>query len=212
MSSTQDPDTEPITTGRLGERQRAAIVLAVIAVAAVVLVVIMLSVLGKSSNSSGSLPNPNPTGPAVTVTGGAPPSTASSKSPSSPSTSSATSAAPPSNRDVSCPSSSPCALPDDIGNLIGALNSYRASHGQPAVTGTVTQVAKTCAVTSGDQCPSGFFWEPVGRSGEQVLSKITDSGKGTSALLDPGLKAIQVGWAYIPASHSFECALITGGG
>jgi hypothetical protein len=210
MSPTRDPDTAPVRTARFGEKQRAAIVLAVIAVAAVVLVVIMVSLLGSSGNSPGSAPLAIPTGPAVTVTGGAQPSTHTSRPPSSQARSSS-SAVPPSNRAVSCPTSAPCALPDDIGDFIGVLNTYRSQHGKQPVAGKVTQAAQTCAVSSGNNCPSNFYWEPVGRSGQQMLSKITDSGSGSADMLNSNLKTVQVGWAYIPSSQSFECALILGG-
>jgi len=44
------------------------------------------------------------------------------------------------------------------------------------------------------------------------MAALTDGGEtdGVAFLLDGKLKAIQVGWAYIPSSHSFECAIISG--
>ena len=61
---------------------------------------------------------------------------------------------------------------------------------------------------SGNQCPNGFYWEPVGRSGQQVITKIAANG-GDSWLLDSRMTSVQVGWAYIPSSKSFECALVS---
>jgi hypothetical protein len=110
---------------------------------------------------------------------------------------------------VSCPSSAPCDLPDDVGNAVRALNAYRVQHGKAAVSGRVTQAARTCAVNNGDNCPGGYFWEPVPRSGQAVIAKIANSGSGVGWLLDDRMTSVQVGWAYIPSSKSFECALIS---
>jgi hypothetical protein len=207
---TRDPDTQPIKAVGTGERQRAAIALGVLAIVALIVVGIMVAVLGRGSGSNSPTQNANgPKGPAVTVTGGAQPSHHQSKHsghkkthhPQQPSSR-------PSNAPVSCRTSSPCDLPDDVGNVVQALNAYRTSHGKAAVRGSVTQAARTCAVTSGNSCPNGFYWEPVGRSGQQVIQKIA-AGGGDSWLLDDRMTAVQVGWAYIPSSQSFECALVS---
>jgi hypothetical protein len=100
-------------------------------------------------------------------------------------------------------------LPDDIGDAVGALNAYRTSHGKKPVRGRVTDAATTCALNNGNDCPGGYFWEPVGRSGQQVVQKIAAMPDGTSWMLDDHMSAVQVGWAYIPESHSFECVLIS---
>jgi hypothetical protein len=213
------PDTQPIPAVRTSERQRAAIALGVLAIVALVVVGIMVAVLGSSPGGSPApTPNAHGTGPNVVATGGSSPSQQPSQHPSSkPTTKAHTSSSPPKQPSssprsgpVSCPSSAPCDLPDDVGNVVQALNDFRSAHGRPAVQGTVTQAARTCAVSSGDTCPNGFFWEPVPRSGEEVIHKIADSGDGLSFLLDSRLKAVQVGWAYIPSSKSFECAIVTG--
>ena len=94
--------------------------------------------------------------------------------------------------------------------MIGALNAYRRAHGRAPVTGTVSAAALRCAVSSGNDCPYGFYWEPVGRSGRQVIDKIAQDGsRGVSWLLDRRFTRAQVGWAYLPSSHSFECALVS---
>lgn len=215
--STQAPSNDPDTdrfgkVGRTSERKRAAMVLAIIAAVAVVLVAVMVLVLGSSGDDKATPPAPTFTGPAVTVTGG---QSHSSSAPASHSRSGSTSASSSATRTkartgpVSCPTSAPCSLPDDVGNAVQALNDYRTAHGRQAVTGHVTRAARSCAVSSGDTCHSDFFWEPVGRSGKQVITKIADSGsKGTSWLLDRSMKSVAVGWAYIPSSKSYECALI----
>lgn len=213
-----DPDTEPLRklgSGQHGERKRAALVLAVLAVAALVLVGVLyaVSTSGGGDSSSGSpIANAIPTGPAVKVTGV--PSQSASTSSSHPKPAKSSSKAAPSSSartgPISCPTSAPCALPDDIGDAVKAVNDYRAANGRSAITGSVTKRATTCAVGSGEtaSCPSGYYWEPVGRSGGQVVQKIANSPKGKAFLLDKSLTAIEVGWAYIPSSHSYECVLI----
>jgi hypothetical protein len=209
-----DPDTEPLRKLGSGERKRAALVLAVLAVAAIVLVGVLYAVSTSSGGGDSGSPTNNaiPTGPAVKVTGV--PSQSASSTSAKPKPSQSSSKIVPSSSartgPVSCPTSAPCALPDDIGDAVKALNDYRAANGQKAVTGTVTKRAKTCAVGSGDtgSCPSGYYWEPVGRSGDQVIQKIATSAKGKAFLLDKSLTAIEVGWAYIPSSHSYECVLV----
>ncbi len=212
----RDPDTQPIRRVGDGERRRAAVALGVLAVAALALVVVMIYAFGSSENNGAAGPTLTaPTGPAVTVTGGgsqSPPPTSSgqphpkhTKTSTSASSSSSSFSGP-----VSCPTAAPCSLPQDVGNVIQALNDYRTAHGAKAVPGSVTQAARDCALGNGDtsSCPSGYFWEPVGRSGTQVIAKIASGGKGTSFLLDPSLKSVEVGWAYIPSSHGYECAVV----
>jgi hypothetical protein len=205
---TRDPDTQPLRAVGTGERQRAAIALGVLAIVALIIVGIMVAVLGSNSNS-GKTVNGTPTGPAVTYTGSNRPSNAPSGHATKPrGHHHKVPAGRPGNAPVSCPTSSPCDLPDDVGNAVRALNAYRTQHGKPAVRGSVTQAARTCAVSSGNQCPNGFYWEPVGRSGQQVITKIAANG-GDSWLLDSRMTSVQVGWAYIPSSKSFECALVS---
>lgn len=209
---THDPDTQPIRTVGTGERQRAAIALGVLAIVALIVVGIMVAVLGRSSGGGSNTKNANgPKGPAVTVTGGAHPTQQHSGGPTSGHKHTHHRTQPssrPSNAPVSCPTSEPCDLPDDVGNVVQALNAYRTAHGKPPVRGRVTQAARTCAVSSGNTCPNGFYWEPAGRSGQEVIQKVAANG-GDSWLLDDRMTAVQVGWAYIPSSQSFECALVS---
>lgn len=212
----RDPDTQPIPTIRTGERQRAAIALGVLAIVALVIVGIMVAVLGSSGGGSpASTQAANRTGPNVVATGGTQPNSNPSGTPTKNHAGSHPSKQPsssPRSGPVSCPTSAPCDLPDDVGNVVQAINAYRSAHGKPPVQGKVTQAARTCAVSSGNTCPNGFFWEPVPKSGQQVVQKIANSGDGAAFLLDSNLKAVQVGWAYIPSSKSFECAIISGAG
>lgn len=209
------PDTEPIQKVGSTERTRAALVLGVIAVVAVLVVGIMVYTMGSSDKATNTTPAANSrSGPAVTVTGGAPTSTSARPTPSrasarpsvKPSSSTHARTGP-----VSCPSAAPCALPDDVGNALQAVNSYRSAHGRGAVTGSVTKPAQQCALQNGDgnACPSGYYWEPVGRSGDEVVSKIAKSGKGVGWLLDPKFTKLQIGWVYLPSSKSFECVLVS---
>jgi hypothetical protein len=208
---TRDPDTQPIprVKGRGGERRRAAIALLILAVIAVGVVALMVKLLGGSKGTPAALPSLTYTGPAVTHFGGSTAPGTSNSAPSSAPETSPTSSGPtgPSRRHVSCPTSAPCPLPDDIGDVLGALNAYRQQHGLGPVHGKVTSAAATCAATAAGQCPSGFHWEPVGRSGHQVIQKIAARG-GDTFLLAPGLKKVQIGWAYVPESHSFYCVLV----
>jgi hypothetical protein len=209
--STRDPDTQPIPAVRTGERQRAAIALGVLAIAALIVVGVMVAVLGSNNSNNAPTTNGAPTGPPVSVIHQ--PSGHASGHPSGHPTKQhqhhhKLPPRRPGNATVSCPTGSPCDLPDDVGGAVQALNAYRAQHGKPAVRGAVTHAARTCAVTAGDQCPNGFYWEPVGRNGHQVIQKIAANG-GDSWLLDERMTTVQVGWAYIPASKSFECALVS---
>jgi hypothetical protein len=204
--STRDPDTQPLRAVGTGERQRAAIVLGVIAIVALIIVGIMVAVLGSKGNNTPTT-NGQPTAPPVThISQSNQPSGHSTKP--HPKSHSTQPHSPRNNAPVSCPSAAPCDLSADVGNALQALNNYRTQHGKPAVSGTVTQAARTCAVSSGNTCPNGFYWEPVGRSGGQVIQKIAANG-GDSWLLDDRMTTVQIGWAYIPSSKSFECALVS---
>jgi hypothetical protein len=194
------------TTG--SERRRAAVVLGVIAVVALALVAIMLHTLGKSGDHAAPSTTSVRTGPAVIATGGSSRPARSSTSKPAPARSSTPSVLARRGR-ISCPTSAPCSLGSDVGHAVRALNDYRTSHGRKSVSGAVSRSARICAVTNGNDCPSDYFWEPVGRSGSQVIQKIAASGgKGIGWLLDRSTIAVEVGWAYLPRSHSFNCAVI----
>jgi hypothetical protein len=213
------PDTQPIKVGA-PERRRAAIALGVLAVGALVLVAIMVYVFGSRGDTTSGKPTnvANPSGPAVTVTGGPhnSPSTQhrshnkSSKPPKSSTHTAPSQSVPATGGPASCETSSPCELPTDAGNAVGALNAYRAQHGVSPVNGAVTKAAQECALANGQvsSCPSGYFWEPVPRSGHQVIQKIAAQPSGPGWLLDKTMKRVEVGWVYIPSSHSYEVAMV----
>jgi hypothetical protein len=203
-----DPDTDRFQSAETTARKRAAIALAVLAGAAVVLVAIMIAVLGSSEKPTITT-GAQPKGPDVIVTGGAsstPRTQAHSQRPSKrPARHHNTR-----HRAVSCPTAAPCAVGTDVGKVVAAINRYRIAHGRPAVTGSVTRAAQICALQSGDlaSCHGGYYWEPVARSGQEVVDKIV-AGGGVSWLLDTNMTRLAVGWAYLPASKSFYCAVIS---
>lgn len=221
MSDRDDAQTGPIKIGS-SERKRAAIALGVLGICAVVLVVIMVFALG----SGGGKPTSNqsnlghPVGPPVVVTSGghassAPSTGQSAASQSAPSTADHPSkSVPATGGPKTCASSSPCALSTDVGDVIGALNKYRAAHGAPPVSGKVSKAAQKCALANGDEgsCPSGYFWEPVGASGKQVIQKIAAQSDGSSWLLSTSTKKYAVGWAYLPSSKTYSVAVVALGG
>jgi len=211
------------------QRRRAAWGLGILALVAAIVVSLMAFFMGTSDGGNNALP-PAPSVPLTTDHASPPPSSDSHRATSSNSanppsshtqSSPATShqrhhrnqpSVPPTGGQVSCPSGNPCVAPGDIGHVMGALNEYRAAHGRAPADGTVTAAAQRCALGNGDgsACPSSYFWEPVtGRDGQGVINKIADGGDGISFLLDPKA-TFQVGWAYEPAAHTYECALVTG--
>jgi hypothetical protein len=102
------------------------------------------------------------------------------------------------------------AVAGDTGRVLEAVNAFRSRHGVRPVPGAVTSAAIGCAASQGDPsaCPSSYFWEPVvGADGNQVVQKITGHPDGTSFLLDPRIKRLQIGWKS-EGSGTWECALV----
>jgi hypothetical protein len=193
-------------------RKRAALTLGGIAAAAAVVVLLMLAFLHTSSGhpTIAGLPD-DPSAPASS-----PASSSAAATPPSPRSSSSptpTIASTPTT--TTCPSTAPCALSGDGGHAVAAVNAYRAHHGLPAVTGSATKAAQTCALHDGDQssCPSSYFWEPVPTlDGTAVLTRIGSRADG-SWLLAPKLTSVAIGWAYVPGpghSGQYECAILKG--
>lgn len=214
------------------QRRRAAWGLGILALVAAIVVPLMAFLLGTSGGGNDNALPPAPSVPLTTPTShpDAPSRPAGRTTPArhthsartthasprpAPHRHSHTHAAPPNvpptGGRVSCPGGDPCVAPGDIGNVMGALNQFRAAHGRGPADGTITAAAQRCALGSGDgsACPDSYFWEPVtGRDGHEVINKIADGGDGISFLLEP--KSFQVGWAYEPSAHTYECALVTG--
>jgi hypothetical protein len=103
----------------------------------------------------------------------------------------------------------PCVLTGDPGNVVAAINAFRASQAEPAVTGSAAQSAGSCAVHAGDTpyCAGSYYWTPVSNlQGAEVVSKIAGYGNGRSWLLDPHLIKVAVGWAEA-SPNQYECAV-----
>lgn len=108
-----------------------------------------------------------------------------------------------------CPSTAACVVRGDAGGVIAALNRFRLSHGLPAVLGSASSRAQLCALDqgAGPACVSHFAWEVVpNQDGAQVISLI--AGRGAQWLLDPGTTSVNVGWAYLPSTRQYECAIL----
>jgi hypothetical protein len=115
-----------------------------------------------------------------------------------------------------CPSATPCALPDDTGHAVEALNDFRTHHGRTAVPGAVSGKAQQCALSAGNgaSCLPHYSWQPGGSTadGAKVISDIAGRGDGSQWLLDPAMVSFSVGWAYAPgaggAPGHYECAIL----
>jgi hypothetical protein len=192
-------ETEPEVESDL--RRRAAWLLGMLAVVAVLFVVVM-TVLMSNGNSDNNSSQPGPLDDAATTaprSTSTPPSTAAStRSSGSPATS-ATSHGP-----ASCPTAQRCALNDDIGDAVAAVNAYRTQHGKPAVPGAVSPAAQKCALNNGSGCSGSWAESPVpGPDGEKAVAKIVQFAK----LLSP-MKSFGVGWAYDPGSKQYFFAIV----
>lgn len=197
-------------------RRRAAWLLAMLVLVAVLVVALMVVFLkGGSSNQAGPTGPALPTGPvgtAGTPTPGGSTSPAPTSSPSSKSSKSSKSSPrvhEPSRshrHHVTCSSQLPCIAPGDIGNAVAAINSYRQQHGQRAVDGRVSDAAQQCALTNGGDCNGEWAESQVpDADGKDAVQKVLPFAR---SILDPGLKSVQVGWAYNPAAREYYFALI----
>jgi hypothetical protein len=107
-----------------------------------------------------------------------------------------------------CRSAEPCVV-TGAGDVASALTAYRRSSGQAAVPVIVTGAAQQCARTGGDgsSCGDPFAVarepQPDGRAAVRDIA----AGEG-NFLLDPGVRALEIGWAYDPGSGQYVCALI----
>jgi hypothetical protein len=201
-------DTEPEAESDL--RRRAAWLLGMLAVVAVLFVVIMTALIGSDSGGkktvdSGPLDASVPTAPSGSPSTAAHSSASTSRSSASSPASASSSASSTAHRAASCPTSQPCALDDDIGNAVDAINAYRTAHGQPSVPGSVSAAAKKCALSNGNDCSGGWAETQVPNpSGKAAVDKIVQFGK----LLDPQMKSFGVGWAYDPGSKGYLFAIV----
>jgi hypothetical protein len=188
-------------------RKRAAVTLGALAVVAVLVVVLIVLLSGGPSkkHSSAIADNRPPSASARSTRPAAPPASAHS-SPAPPTSSSQSASASPSAK------RKPQRVAGDRGDVLGAINAFRARHGVHRIPGAVTTAAVACAAGSGDQssCPSSYFWEPVsGADGAQVVQKIVAQSTGAQFLLDPSLKRVQIGWKSM-GNGEWECAVVGG--
>ena len=103
-----------------------------------------------------------------------------------------------------CPTAKQCAVPGDAGQLVAAVLRFRASHGAPPVSGTVSPQAQQCALAQGNgpACQPSYAWEPVEtQNGPKAVGLVAPQW-----LLDPTMKSFTVGWAY--AGGQWECAIL----
>lgn len=198
-------DTEPEAESDL--RRRAAWLLVTLAVAAVLLVVV-ISALAKTDHGGSSNGGRRPLDSAASRQ----PATSTSPHarkhhrhrPARRTSPALTSSAPPVGT-TSCPTDETCILSGDVGNGVAAVNAYRTAHGKPAVPGTVSVAAQTCAVHNGSGCTGGWAETEIANpDGTEAVDKLTDLAK----FLDPQMTDFEVGWAYDPHAHLYYFAFI----
>jgi cytoskeletal protein RodZ len=191
-----DPEAE--------HRRRALWGLLILALAAVIVVALMVFFIGSSGGHNSGLPNTSQipelssSAPASSSAHSATSSASSSSASRTPSTSASTQAT------TKCSSGNTCTLEGDAGHVIDAINAFRRTNGQATLPGTTTDAAKQCSLNSGGgDCPSSYFWEPVTpQDGSMVVQKIASRSDGRAFLLNPSMKSLQVGWAYLGGQYS----------
>jgi cytoskeletal protein RodZ len=197
-----DPETE--------HRRRALWGLTILGLAAVIVVALMVFLIGTSGgNDNNGIPNTRGIPELSTTPGSGQHSSTHSSSSSSHSSSASTSASTPAT--TKCSSGTSCTLEGDAGHVIDAINNFRKSNGQAAVSGTATQEAMACSLNYGNTgCPTSYFWEPVfPQDGSAVVEKIASRSDGRSFLLSPSMKSVQIGWAYVGGQYSCTIALVS---
>jgi hypothetical protein len=184
-------------------RGRAVWGLVALAIIAGLIIVVMLATSGGSGHHSS-----NPTGlsglSTEPLSSTSPPSTPSSTPTPTPSSSTPSTSAVPTSTANPCGAAKACMVPGDAGQLVAAVNQFRAGHGQAAVAGTVTPQAQQCAAAQGEgpACAPSYAWEPVPtQDGPKAVGLVSPTW-----LLDPAMKSFQVGWAY--ANGQWECAIL----
>lgn len=200
-------------------RRRALWALLVLVLVAVFIGAIMVFVLGTSGggdnhNVSDAGDTPGTT-PAAATSHAA--THAAATAHSSPSHRPSTPAGPkPTSTANPCPSAQPCAVTNDDGQAVQALNAFRVSHGRPAVPGSVSAKAAQCALSQGNgpSCQPHYSWQPGAATpdGAKVIAAIAGRSDGSQWLLDPAMTSFNVGWAYAPgaggAAGHYEFAVL----
>ena len=191
-------------------RRRAAWLLGMLGLVAVLLIVVMTALIGSDKGGGKPSSNAGPLDSAATSTGRSTgvshhsSRTASHSSAGSTAATSTTAGAHPG----SCPTTARCALPDDLGNAIAAVNAYRVQHGKPALPGSVSEAAKACALANGSGCKGSWAESQVpGPDGATAVAKLVSFAK----LLDPKMTSFGVGWAFDPGSKHYFFAIVRNG-
>jgi hypothetical protein len=205
-------DSDPEVESDL--RRRAAWLLLMLAIVAVLLVVV-ISALVSTHSSGNDNTGPKALDPAATETGGPQQGPAGQHSAhhrrhhpqqggsSSSSAGTGTSSVPVAS--TTCSGSQTCILDGDPGNAIQAINDFRTAHGLPAVPGSVTPQAQTCALNNGNGCTGGWAETLLSDpNGEEAVQKIEQYAH----FEDPQLKSIEVGWAYDPSAQLYYFAIV----
>lgn len=203
-------DTNPGADSDL--RRRAAWLLAMLVVVAVLFVVVMTTLIntgsggGGSDDTRGALDNAATkasTKPSTTPVGHS--SSRHSTSPASPPGTGSPTSPVPTGGATGCPTQQTCVLQGDVGGGVAAINDYRTQHGLPAVAGSVSAQAQTCAVHNGNGCRGGWAeTELATPDGAQAVQKILPFAH----LTETQLKSVEVGWAYDPSAKLYYFAII----
>jgi hypothetical protein len=106
---------------------------------------------------------------------------------------------------LTCPGAEPCILQGDVGNAIQAINDFRAELALPAVPGSVSTQAQTCAVNNGNGCTGGWAETLLSQpDGAEAVQKIQQFAHFD----DPNMTSIEVGWAYDPGAKLYYFAIV----
>jgi len=193
-------------------RRRAAWLLLMLAIVAVLLVVV-ISALVSTHNDGNDSTGPKALDPAATESGGPQQGPSGHHSPhhlhnhpgqsGGPATNTGTTTIPVGT--TTCSGADTCVLQGDPGKAIQAINDFRVAHGQPAVPGSVTSQAQTCALNNGSGCTGGWAETLLSDlNGEEAVQKIEQYAH----FEDPHLTSIEVGWAYDPDAKLYYFAIV----
>lgn len=204
-------DSDPEVESDL--RRRAAWLLLMLAIVAVLLIVVISAVVSTKNGGTPGDAGQRPLDRVATQSGSQPQSPVGHRSsPPSRHHHPRRSGTSPKNRSsavsrgsTTCPGAQTCVLDGDPGNSIQAINEFRAAHGLPAVPGSVSQQAQTCAVNNGSGCSGGWAeTELADPNGQEAVQKIEQFAH----FEDPQLKSVEVGWAYDPGAKLYYFAIV----
>jgi hypothetical protein len=203
-------DSNPAAESDL--RRRAAWLLLMLAIVAVLLVVVISALVSTNNDDGTGNAGPGVLDPVATQSGGQQsPAGHHSRSHhprhhhtrTGSSSSTATSSIP--SGSTSCAGPQTCVVQGDPGNAIQAINDFRTAHGLPAVPGSVTAQAQTCAVNNGNGCTGGWAeTELADPNGQEAVQKIEQFAH----FEDPNMTSVEVGWAYDPGPELYYFAIV----